>query len=109
MTNQVCPYYFRTWLFSTKYVDKHNFSVPWVGEASSKKLNVNIFNNNLYVSFLKQEIDVFLFHVLYYPSYVWNLTIVSKNNIRWSRLAASSYSPLLMIKFDKTLDGYAEN
>ena len=60
MTNQGCPYYFRTWLFSTKYVDKNNFSVPWV------RLNVNIFNNNLCVSFLKQEIDVFYFMIYFF-------------------------------------------
>ena len=47
----------------------------------------------------------FLFHVLYSYCYVWNLITFFSNNLGWSRLVASSYSPLLMIIVEKTLEG----
>ena len=45
----------------------------------------------------------------YYISYVWSLIVVYQNNLQWVGLATSSYSPLLMIKVEKTIDGNTEN
>ena len=74
MKNRVCAYvtYFinfvncSTWLFSNEYVYEHNFAV-WGTWSNLKKLNVHIFNNNLYFTFLKERM-CFSCHILYFPS-----------------------------------------
>ena len=73
---------------------------------SLTKLNVHIFNNNL-TCFSNNECT-FSFYDLNSSTCVSNLIIVCWNNLRWGRLAASLYSPLLMTKVGKTLDENAE-
>ena len=48
---------------------------------------------------------MYVFHFIFSPPYIWNRIKVSQNNFHCSCLAASSYSPVLMIKVEKTLIG----
>ena len=73
-----------TWLFFKKYAHKHTFSVSEVCETFLK----NTLFVQVCVRFLKPIVlcSSFMFHVLNLT--IWNLTIVSKNNLQWSCVPA---------------------
>ena len=93
--------------FLTSTFMNPTFQFPEYMKQSLEKKCSHI-NNNMYVKFLEQCM-FFSFHVVWCSlPYIWNL-IIDSWNIWWTCLPASSYSPLFMIKVEKTPNRNVEN
>ena len=101
-----------TWFFFDKYIRSGTQLFSFLStRAIFKKIKcTHIQQQSLYQVFKTRNV-CFTFECIYYCyiSYVWSLIVVYQNNLWWVGLAASSYSPLLMIKVENTIDGNIEN
>ena len=76
-----------------------NFLRKW---RNLKEIRIHILKKVLTSDFWKQRIYIFLISCFVFSILVWKLVIVPKNNLKWSRLSASSSFPLTIITIKRS-------